>query len=972
MPDSFPSILAQVYWHAPTLWPVAALAALALAVVVYILYPPQLGAVPWPWRGVLPALRLAAVLVLAASVLKPVARRLATAEERGAVLVLVDRSRSMAVVDNARTPAQLVALADALGKLKPGVRSDAATGLAADMERLRALATDVHGAQDDLDYARVSGRDIKVRQTKLQEAAERFIAEASALANKASALPAAEELTRLLSKLAQPPDSASRDGWRVTVQKQIDDAANEVAQYQETSDERLYQADPEVKQPCDEIARLSRYSLAEQALLRPGGIVASARKKAAVIGASLAEEVAPLELIRGDRPVSALGAAPDGLRSDLTAGIAAAVARQPVFAVVLLSDGTQVGGDKMIVTGPTPSGVPIFTVNAAAALPPRDLTFKSVSVPRSVSAGRAIVVKVELRNDYFEGQSVEVHCQVGVENQMEREKEQIHALPLHKGKDAVTEFTIQLTNADRQHEECVWVWFPLVKGQACGERDETRADKMPRPLPTEQLPAPPRAKNAPKKHVPRENAVAAKVVKRWVKVVPERVKVLLVAGSPTWDFQYVRSALGRMAEMEVKDFVLDPVYPRLPMSPREILTQDVIVLFDVPVAALDVKHWDAVQRMAQVAGGSVILVAGDAHLPVEYAKLPSTAAMLPFLPVFQALWKPWLGPVPAYHFVPAPDAEGVDFLKLPTEPTTRPAVEAAPVPPGDVPPAEPAAPREGEAAELPARRWEELPGCLRFLQLPDIHNKEFKPQARALLVEEESRLPVLTEMRLGAGRAFFMGFNETWRWRYKVGGRDQDHFWRELIQHASEDPYFVHDGPLALDVDNVSAHPNDKIHVRARIIEEEHGPQSAYMLQVLRDHQRISEVPLNLAGPAGGGRYGATLSLPAGEYEIRWTVAGEGHKTHSVAIAVHIGGTSEEELADLAGHPDTLRKLADATGGEFLTLEQVGRLPARLAAAGDARSRYAELPLWDSPYLFALVVGCLGAEWALRKRVGLA
>ena len=495
-------------------------------------------------------------------------------------------------------------------------------------------------------------------------------------------------------------------------------------------------------------------------------------------------------------------------------------------------------------------------------------------------------------------------------------------------------------------------------------------------MPTEQLPAPAAAEEFAEEDCPRENAVAAKVVKRWVKVVPERVKVLLVAGSPTWDFQYVRSALGRLAEMEVKDVVLDPVYPRLPMTPKEILSQDVIVLFDVPVAALDEKQWDAVLRMAQVTGGSVILVAGDAHLPAEYSRLPSTAAMLPFLPTFRAPWSTWLGPAPAFHFVPAPDAEGVDFLKLPHEPAQAGdrSRRRRRLPPDDGDSSRlRVSPGERDAGEPPPpRRWEELPGCLRFLQLPETRSKDFKPQAQVLLVEEESRLPVLTEMRLGAGRAFFMGFNDTWRWRFKVGGRDQDHFWRELIQHASEDPYFVHDGSLALDVDNVWAHPNGKILVRARITEEEHGPQTAYMLQVLRDHKRISEHPLTPTGPAGGGRFGATLSLPAGEYEIRWTAAGQGHAAHTVTIAVHIGGTSEEELADLSGHPDTLRKLADATGGEFLTLEQVGRLPERLAAAGDARSRYAELPLWDSPYLFALVVGCLGAEWALRKRVGLA
>ena len=99
----------------------------SLVAAVLLLYPAQLGAVPWPWRGLLPVLRLMAVFVLVASMLKPIAMRLATAEERGAVVVLVDRSRSMGVIDNSRTPAQLVALADALGKLQPNVRSDAAT-----------------------------------------------------------------------------------------------------------------------------------------------------------------------------------------------------------------------------------------------------------------------------------------------------------------------------------------------------------------------------------------------------------------------------------------------------------------------------------------------------------------------------------------------------------------------------------------------------------------------------------------------------------------------------------------------------------------------------------------------------------------------------------------------------------------------------------------------------------------------------
>ena len=103
---------------------------LVLAGVVW-LYPAQLGQVGWPWRGLLPLLRLAAMFTLAISFLKPVAMRLASAAERGSIVVIVDRSKSMNVIDNARTNAQRVALADALAKLPPKkVRSDSATTLA--------------------------------------------------------------------------------------------------------------------------------------------------------------------------------------------------------------------------------------------------------------------------------------------------------------------------------------------------------------------------------------------------------------------------------------------------------------------------------------------------------------------------------------------------------------------------------------------------------------------------------------------------------------------------------------------------------------------------------------------------------------------------------------------------------------------------------------------------------------------------
>jgi hypothetical protein len=54
-----------------------------------------------------------------------------------------------------------------------------------------------------------------------------------------------------------------------------------------------------------------------------------------------------------------------------------------------------------------------------------------------------------------------------------------------------------------------------------------------------------------------------------------------------------------------------------------------------------------------------------------------------------------------------------------------------------------------------------------------------------------------------------------------------------------------------------------------------------------------------------------------------------------------------------------------------LTLDQIATLPELLSRARTSQAKQARVELWDSPYLYALVLGALTAEWAIRKRLGL-
>jgi hypothetical protein len=290
--------------------------------------------------------------------------------------------------------------------------------------------------------------------------------------------------------------------------------------------------------------------------------------------------------------------------------------------------------------------------------------------------------------------------------------------------------------------------------------------------------------------------------------------------------------------------------------------------------------------------------------------------------------------------VPNSSAENLDFLKL------------------------------DENAATSRRRWEELPGFYRYLSIPELKNN-----VRTLLVERESQNALLTETRVGSGRAFFLAMNETWRWRRASGEREQDRFWLQLIRYAVDEPYTLSSEPLSLDLDKVVAEPNETVRVRARLTSRKRasGFPKELQLSLIRDNEEFATRKLASVGAEADGRYASELSgLPEGQYDVKvWAPAGDS-TVAELALPLKIERSSEAEMADLSGDRDFMQRLADASGGACINIDQIDTLPRLIADARQRQPKTAEIDLWDSAYLFLFVIGCLVAEWALRKRLGLA
>lgn len=889
------TIYAAISWRGMEYWPVALCVLGLIVAALAFLYPPQIRRIGAHGRWALPVLRIAALAALTISILRPVLIRARSVQEQGTIVVLVDRSMSMGVLDRSLARpedrraviGQLVALADALGRLPEGARSHTITGLY-DIQRLEALADEIARAWREMDFARLSGRtpdEVRARFDRLTSEFIQTARNAEASVKAAAPKAALDHLARLARRPRGDPAK-----WVDGLRSAVASAAVDAQRSQDNLDEDLYASNPQVRKACDQLAALSRLDLSLRLLAEgKSSLLARLDQQTPLAAVTVADTVAPLPLPPNSLFTPPLKVDAAGPSTDLIGGIADSLRRlagQSIQAVVLFSDGRQVGAaHRTLPSGLLPAGVPVFCVYAAAPSM-RDLAIDHIEIPQAVFVNEPLPVRVSVRTvGNIDLANLRGNASISVRDGPPTTR------PLRLKDRRIQMPMVQLPEAGLQH---LVVRLAVQQGEADAENN--RAE-------------------------------------RWVKVMAQKLRVMLIGGSSTWDYRFIRNALAATGWVQLHDAIVSRTSP-LNMSREDILQQDLVILSDVSRDVLSGEQWLAIRDLVRARGASVIIVPGAGFAQQQFAG----HVLADFLPYSitgpKPVWRTWLGQNPSYRLVPNPAIPNLPLLDD-TE--------------------------EGES------RWDDLPGLYHYLELP-----ELKKEARPLLLEQESNAPVLTEEHVGSGRAFFFGINESWRWR-QTGAGDHDRFWQQLVRLAADEPYTLVQGSVFFDANPMAADPATPIQVRARLL-----PRTAELprwldVLLMRDGAILQTVTLNPVGEAGAGRYRGTVGpLPSGDYELKLIGPSDEGESVVLVLPLKIQSNPQEELADVSGDRPFLQNLAEATGGKCLNLEQVPTLPALLEDARKRHPQTLELRLWDSGYLFIFVLSCLSAEWALRKRFGLA
>ena len=448
-----------------------------------------------------------------------------------------------------------------------------------------------------------------------------------------------------------------------------------------------------------------------------------------------------------------------------------------------------------------------------------------------------------------------------------------------------------------------------------------------------------------------------------VRVIRDKIRILQVSGSPSWDVRALRQMLKSNPNVDLISFFIlrtqdsislvpNDEMSLIPFPTRELFEQqlpsfDLIIMQNFEYLPYGIGDYlENIRSYVEGGGGLAMLGGAQSFTSGGYYGTPVAAA----LPV--ELYGPFdSGPV-------------LDTGKFQPQLTDA-----------------------GQMHPITSLRYSAADNLAAWRALPPLEGVNLvagaKPDATVLAVHPRLRtksgkpMPVIVAGDYGKGRSLAVTTDALWRYGFVAAahagddGRQYTKLWENAIRWLIQDPDLRN---LHVDSDAVEYVPGAPVRVTVRLLGRDYQPlaNGEVALTVTRGadpaHAELVQQQKLVVGDDG--TQSALLGgLAPGVYRVsgKATIAGRQVDATDIFL-VRDGGT---ELDRPVGDPGTLEAIAKATRGE--ALGAIDELPANLAfdppriVRVDKRT---DVELWSRPGLLLLVVGLLGLEWLLRQRSG--
>ena len=432
-----------------------------------------------------------------------------------------------------------------------------------------------------------------------------------------------------------------------------------------------------------------------------------------------------------------------------------------------------------------------------------------------------------------------------------------------------------------------------------------------------------------------------------VKVLRDKIRVLMVSGSPSLNYRFMRTALKNDPSVDLLSFVIlrGPTnimnvpqneqslipFPVDTIFSKELKTFDVVIFDDfLPQPYLKTNHLEQVRDYVKE-GGSFAMIGGpNLSDGTGYRGTP----LAEILPLRFSAKDEYRRDTPLE-------------MKLSQAGKTHPVTQLLD--------------REGENVRI----WQEMPS------LDGINLMEPRDSGLVLLEGRDgSPSPVLAVGQFGKGRTLVLATDASWRWYMGMVAQGKSQwaylrFVEKMVRWLTKDPSLDAVQVILPEGLGVVGEPAE---LRMKVREDRASSASRALVSfsVFSPDGRKIGSQIKSAGPSGE-YLGSFVPDKEGTYKLRVETA-----SGSLEETFVVGGRPQER--DAVPDPERLKAIATSSGGKFVP--QPDDLLRELETYSDrGQRRYTEekrVPLWSFPSILILILTLLSIEWVLRRRWGLA
>ena len=680
----------------------------------------------------------------------------------------------------------------------------------------------------------------------------------------------------------------------------------------------------------------------------------------------------------GDSPTPHLEA--EGVLTDIGGAIreaAAAWKGQQTAGIVLFTDGAHNSGEfslEMI----TALEVPIYPIGVGSVEPPKDIQIQRVDYTPIAYTNHESVIRVSIVQTGYTGKTTQLSVrEVESKSLIDAATLTFNPHQTVSSTNSSTKQVVELKFTPQSEGNFQYnVTLPTLDGELTAENNQKTFS---------------------------------------VKVVKAKLNVFYLEGRPRWDYTFLKRALDRDPDIEATCAILAPKEgkhlsvgsvldrldgyypqstpttetPRFPETLAELSKYDVLILGDLQAEHLTTTQQRAIVNFVEAQGKPIIFLPSRNMLSVNGI---GSTELAPLLPI----------DIPRNGC----RVEDTEFtVQLTQSGAFHPMLQLD----------DPKSTRTSQIAKLGGSSlsmWQNMPALPRAFS-------GFRLRGGATtLMENGKGMPILVFQRVGLGKSLLIAAEGIWNWDFGVATYKDiryhavyPRFWAQVLRWMATN---TEGKNVYLTTDASTYAIGDTVKVTAHLYSETYQPQTGATVQIevvppdgipFQVNSRQPSAVISQSQEALGLSDTSLTDNPNSQLDSdtkQQSMSGEGESTadtgnlytaqflllqkgkHRIRATGRSGNLKlGEDYIDIYAHPqlaelenpqlneDLLKQLAGQTGGAYFSMADAASLPENIADVQNSVFVDAERELWAHPLVFITVLGLLGTEWFLRKRVGL-